>query len=210
MKISELAARTGIPLATVKFYQREGLLPPGEKSAPNQAEYGEAHVQRLNLIRALMGVGGLGIAATKEVIDAFESVSLGWAFGVAQRAISGASRPQDPDPSPASRERVVALVKEQGWNVEDANPGIDIVARALDGFAAMGLDVPPDYLASFASAAAEAAEADMKLLEDLPNPEQAAEVMVVGTVLGDPLFAGLRRIAQEHASRDHFPAEEPR
>jgi hypothetical protein len=33
-----------------------------------------------------------------------------------------------------------------------------------------------------------------------------AETVVVGTVLGDALFAGLRRIAQEHSSHTMFPA----
>ena len=30
MKISELSAATDVPVATLKYYLREGLLPPGE------------------------------------------------------------------------------------------------------------------------------------------------------------------------------------
>ena len=41
MRISELSAQTGVPVPTIKYYLREGLLPEGERSAPTQAAYGE-------------------------------------------------------------------------------------------------------------------------------------------------------------------------
>ena len=37
MRISELARRSGLPVATVKYYLREGLLPAGEPTAATQA-----------------------------------------------------------------------------------------------------------------------------------------------------------------------------
>ncbi len=33
--------------------------------------------------------------------------------------------------------------------------------------------------------------------------------MLVGTVLGDPLFAGLRRLAQQDATHNLFPVPDP-
>lgn len=44
MRTSELADRAGVPLSALKYYQREGLLPPGVRTAPNQASYGDHHV----------------------------------------------------------------------------------------------------------------------------------------------------------------------
>ena len=41
MRISELSARTGVPVATIKYYLREGLLPEGERTAPTQATYAD-------------------------------------------------------------------------------------------------------------------------------------------------------------------------
>ena len=38
MKISELSSRTGVSIPSLKFYLREGLLPQGQLSAPNQAD----------------------------------------------------------------------------------------------------------------------------------------------------------------------------
>lgn len=206
MRISELAAQAEVPLSAVKYYQREGLLPQGEKTAPNQTTYDQTHVQRVRLIRALLGTGGLSVTAAKEVIAALDSTSLPEVFSVAQQAMS-TPRTSEPAPTPRSRERVLALARSQGWAFLEDNPGIDAAARALDGLAAIGFEAPDAYLASYASAAATAAIADLGALTSLPTPEQRTELMVVGSVLGDPLFAGLRRLAQEDATHTRFPIE---
>ena len=206
MRISELASLAETPLSAVKYYQREGLLPEGEKSAPNQTSYGAEHVQRVKLVRALLVTGGLSIAATKEVIAALDSSSLPEAFGVAQHAMS-APRANEPTASEESRKRITQLAQTQGWAHTDVNPGIEAAARALDGLAAIGFDAPDSYLSSYARAAHEAAQADLRALADLPSVEQATELMVVGTVLGDPLFAGLRRLAQQDATYNQFSPE---
>ncbi|MFC9487519.1 MerR family transcriptional regulator, partial [Streptomyces hydrogenans] len=72
MRIGELSRRTGVSVPTIKFYVREGLLPAGRLTSPNQAAYDETHVRRLRLIRALMDVGGLSVAAVREVITAVD------------------------------------------------------------------------------------------------------------------------------------------
>src|SRR5215207_3162684 len=63
MRISDRSAQTDIPVATVKFYLRENLLHPGVRTAVTQAQYEQSHVARLWLIRALLGPGGLSVAA---------------------------------------------------------------------------------------------------------------------------------------------------
>ena len=73
MKISELSRRSGVPLATIKFYQRERLLPPGTATAPNQARYDERHVRRLALIRALRETGGLSLATIGRIVAALDA-----------------------------------------------------------------------------------------------------------------------------------------
>ena len=55
MRISALATAADVPLATVKFYLREGLLHPGAATSATQASYDESHVRRIRLIRALTG-----------------------------------------------------------------------------------------------------------------------------------------------------------
>ncbi len=61
MRISDLGRRSGLSIPTIKFYIREGLLPPGTRTARNQARYGEAHVERLRVIRILRRDAGLGV-----------------------------------------------------------------------------------------------------------------------------------------------------
>ena len=90
MRISELSSQTGVPVATIKFYLRENLLQPGARTAATQAQYDDSHVVRLRLIRALLGPGGLSVAAAHRVIRAVEEPpeSLHELLGVAANAVA--------------------------------------------------------------------------------------------------------------------------
>jgi DNA-binding transcriptional MerR regulator len=79
MRLAELVRRSGVPRSTIKFYLREGLLPAGEAVGRNQARYGPAHLERLELIRALREVAGLQldvIARVARQLD--EAAARGW------------------------------------------------------------------------------------------------------------------------------------
>lgn len=51
LKIGELAARTGCQVETIRFYEKEGLLPVPPRSAANYRLYDDAHIERLTFIR---------------------------------------------------------------------------------------------------------------------------------------------------------------
>jgi Cd(II)/Pb(II)-responsive transcriptional regulator len=51
MKIGELAAATQTQVETIRYYEREGLLPHAARSEGNYRIYGPAHVERLAFIR---------------------------------------------------------------------------------------------------------------------------------------------------------------
>jgi Cd(II)/Pb(II)-responsive transcriptional regulator len=51
MKIGELAAIANCTPDTIRFYEKEGLLPPAERTGSNYRKYGHAHIERLRLIR---------------------------------------------------------------------------------------------------------------------------------------------------------------
>lgn len=54
LRIGELAAAAGVSIATVKYYIREGLLPPPPvKTGRTMAYYDAAYLERLKLIRRL-------------------------------------------------------------------------------------------------------------------------------------------------------------
>jgi len=218
--MAELSERSGVPVATIKYYLRERMLPVGEYTSPNQAVYDERHVDRLKLVRALLEVGGLSVSAVVAVLAAVddEEMPLTWAFGVAQHAL-----PNPIDPTAPRRARLhelapgevvdidplhpelAAVFAARGWAVSADNPGIAMAARVLDTYESLGLSHLKSTLAPYAEAAERVAEADLGAVGLRDDRAERVESVVVGTVLGDALFAGLRRIAQEHISQQVFP-----
>lgn len=51
MKIGELAKTTGTPVETIRYYEREGLLPEAGRTEANYRVYDQTHAQRLAFIR---------------------------------------------------------------------------------------------------------------------------------------------------------------
>lgn len=51
MKIGELASQTGAQVETIRYYEREGLLPETARTEGNYRIYGTSHVERLCFIR---------------------------------------------------------------------------------------------------------------------------------------------------------------
>ena len=51
MKIGELAKATDCQVETIRYYERENLLPPPARSEGNYRLYTQAHVERLTFIR---------------------------------------------------------------------------------------------------------------------------------------------------------------
>lgn len=51
MKIGELAAATGTPIETIRYYERDGLLPPPGRSDGNFRIYDDTHLARLTFVR---------------------------------------------------------------------------------------------------------------------------------------------------------------
>lgn len=49
--IGELGERTGCPVQTIRYYEREGLLPPAGRTRGNYRLYGPTHLERLSFIR---------------------------------------------------------------------------------------------------------------------------------------------------------------
>ncbi|MEI4273417.1 MerR family transcriptional regulator [Klenkia sp. LSe6-5] len=209
MRIAELAAASGVSATSIKWYVSEGLLPPGERTGYNQTEYGNDHLTRLRLIRSLVEVGGLSVAAAKDVLAAADDPAhpFGDTLGIAQASLP---RPTSP-PSTESLARVADVARRQGWVVHDGNPGLAAAAAVLDRYLALGRDDLAAVLPAYARAAEVVAEADLDTVSKKldAGPATAAQTVVVGTVLGDALLAGLRRMAQESESVRRFGTGSP-
>ncbi|QWT24239.1 MerR family transcriptional regulator [Subtercola sp. PAMC28395] len=204
MRMAELSSVAGVPVATIKYYLREGLLQAGVASSPNQASYDDEHVRRLRLIRALLDVGGLSILSAREVIDSiYSDSSLAETFAVAQNTVSETLDVEQIDPE--ALQRIDALVSD--WKYLPANPGRLAAGRVLSTFDAVGQRDDRGWFGRYKTAALVAAEADLDEIETRQSRESQAETVVVGTVLGDALFAALRRIAQEHVTQQRYSPE---
>jgi len=202
VRVGELSRRSGVPIPTIKYYLREGLLAPGVATAANQAEYTEEHVRRLRLIRALIDVGGVSVAGAREVVGALaaedEPLEL---LGVAQEAVAPRRRAgRETAEWAAARERVLRLIAERGWLIHPESTAIDLVADTL----AVGetLDVAElfDNLDEYVDAAVGLAAMEVRTVLDRPDPAARMELVVLGTVLGEALFSGLRALAHQHES----------
>ena len=201
MRMAALSDVSGVPVPTIKFYLREGLLPRGDVSVPNQADYSELHVRRLRLIRALIEVGGITIAAAREVLGAIDSdLPVEHTFGIAQHAVS-----ERIDPADLPQHALDTVdAATSGWLVHPDNPGRLTAARALLAFERAGQKDLRGWVERYAAAALQVAEADLDEVDARQGREAKAEIVVVGTALGDALFSGLRRAAQEHVSATRY------
>jgi len=57
MKIGELAKRSGCEVETIRYYEREGLLPEPARSGGNYRQYNEQDAERLLFIRHCRSLG---------------------------------------------------------------------------------------------------------------------------------------------------------
>lgn len=198
MRISELSARSGVSVPTLKYYLREGLLPPGRATGARSAEYGDDHLERVRLVRALVESGGLSIAGVRKVVAALDSPppTRHELMGVAQYALA---RERNPAADPGWRKVAGALLDDLGWQVSEESPYRADLAAALEAAVAAGLEGGGRHLAAYAKAMHRVAQIDVRNLPP-ESPEAALRTVVLGNVLLDPVLAALRRLAQEDVS----------
>ena len=213
MRISELSRRTGVPVATIKYYRREGLLPEGRALNPTTVEYNEEHIQRLRLIRSLIQLGGLSVARTREVLeaverplDAFETLAVvHHALPVPSAETSGKSGEEhegaaEEAASDGAVERVEALIESMNWQISDASPHRPALAESLAALSRLGTDYTAADLIPYARLATSTADLDFAQFEGIEDRIALAERAVVLTVLFEPVVRLLRRLAQEDAN----------
>jgi DNA-binding transcriptional MerR regulator len=199
MWMAELSERSGLPVPTIKFYLREGLLPAGEATGATRARYAESHVRRLRLIRALVEVAGLGLDAVRSILTAVDNpaLSLHELVGAAHTQLSAANA-ATPVSEEASR-RVDDLVRRSRWRVAPGSAHRAALARALDTMSGLERPVSDALLDEYARAMVAVARHEVASVAS-DEPEVAMERAIVGTVLLEPVLLTIRRMAQEHIS----------
>jgi DNA-binding transcriptional MerR regulator len=204
MRVGELSKRSGVPVPTIKYYLREGLLPVGVLTSPNQAHYDDEHLRRLRLVRALVDVGGLSIASVREVLSAIDTreESLHEKLGAVQEAIS---QPGPVELDPLAIEDVQAFFARQGEtecvDVTESNV-THMLAAALSAARSVGHDHFRDLLDPYLEGLKIIAQADIEYVARHASTDDVIEGMVVGTLIGDAVIKAVRRLAHAQVSRE--------
>jgi DNA-binding transcriptional MerR regulator len=209
MRISELARHSGVPVATIKFYLREGLLPKGEATSATRAEYTGAHLRRLRLVRALVEVGDLPLSRVRAVLRVVDdpATDLHRALGTLHYAV--ADDPPAPEDDPgwdAARRRTDDLLAGLGWRVTDHAPDRRRLTRAVAAMAELGRPVDDGALRAYAAAAHTAAEHDVARIGPGDTREEVLEYAVLVSALMEQAMTALHRLAREDVSAARFAA----
>ncbi|MEV0620355.1 MerR family transcriptional regulator [Nonomuraea sp. NPDC050404] len=199
MRISELSAKSGVTIPTIKYYLREGMLHQGEQMAATRAEYDDTHLRRLRVIRAMLEVGRLPVAAIKEVVAAVEdeSLPLHRMLGTAHYALGPAVEPESSEEWVSARAEVDELVTELGLNIMSYAPTRDELTQTLVRMRQLGVEM--DW-ATYAEAAKRVAATDVSDIQFDGPRDEAVETLVLGSVLKGRALDALRRMAQESES----------
>ncbi|WP_037604095.1 MerR family transcriptional regulator [Streptacidiphilus rugosus] len=217
MRLAELSGRSGVSTATIKFYLREGLLPPGRQVNASNAEYGEEHLRRLRLVRAMIQVGRIPVATVREVLGHVDDDSLGRSFrlGAAMWALPQVPEPDQEDEHLDSvREEVDSLLDHLGWSnalaLRTVSPSYRSLVLALAAFRRLGYGENTDIVAPYARLMQQMAVLDVDFMENHPTEAERVEFAILGTVLMEPALTALHRLAQEEeTARRYGLAHEP-
>nr|WP_269151224.1 MerR family transcriptional regulator [Spelaeicoccus albus] len=196
----------GVPVATVKYYLREGLLPAGRLTSATQAQYDTTHVARLNLIRALAGAGGLSVAAIRDVLAGIDQPpeSVAEVLGTAHRALGTPLGTPEKGPEARPHPSVMPLLEKLGWWIDGLDQqALDDASAALYALDAADFPISENELIAYGRSMEAMAQTE---IAGIPNGsrEEAVRYVVLGTILIEPLILALRRLAHDDAAIRRF------
>ncbi|WP_182920256.1 MerR family transcriptional regulator [Nocardioides cavernaquae] len=194
MRISQLSEQAGLPVGTVKFYLRTGLLHAGRATSATQAVYDQSHVERLRLVRALLEVGKLSHAEIQRILAALSAPPTEplQTMEVLGLAAADGNLEELPDLTEAR-----GVVEELGWNISEDSPHLPALARALGALGGLGVLPSRDRIRVYAEAASHVARNDVTVVTEA-DAEIRALVAAAGTALYDAFLTALRRLATEN------------
>jgi AcrR family transcriptional regulator len=122
--ISELSRVTGTPATTIRFYMREGMLPPPERRGKTRAYYGPIHVKRLLDIRKMREKSDLSIREIKEQLAS---------------AIRGDEKPEAGEQAPFDRKEDIInaateLFRARGYDNTSLNDIVELAKISKGSF----------------------------------------------------------------------------
>jgi DNA-binding transcriptional MerR regulator len=204
--VQELARAADVTVASIKFYVREGLLPPGDTSRPRRAYYDDRHVRRLAVIRALRDVARLPIDVIRRAVGALDASGADSVDAIAP-AIDALEGPPERSPDEAlqaARREVADLFTRERLDVRAEAGSRETLARTLVAVRRIddhiGIEDVRRWLRAMREAAREEIENDRTKALLRSDKEGALEIAIMGTVVYEPILLALRRALHEHYS----------
>ena len=193
MKISELATATGVPLATIKLYQREGLLMPGDAVTRTRSDYGPQHVERVTTIRTLAALPGYTYQVLRELFGLIDDSSR-----PASERI-GAAVPKLPAASTASESIPLALAaaRSLGLELDEESAVAGQFGAALKSAEAVGIPCSDERLAFYWNHIRAIAEFELAGVAEAADPNAAVQYAITGTAVYEHLILSMRRLAHQ-------------
>ncbi|CAM5412490.1 MerR family transcriptional regulator [Streptomyces canus] len=214
MRLAELSEHSGVSTATIKYYLREGLLPPGRQINATTADYDEEHLRRLRLVRAMIQVGRVPVAKVREVLGHVDDDSLGLSIrlGAALWALPQVPEPDEDDEFVrAAHQEVTALLDRLGWGnakqLTTISPAYRSLVVAVAAFRRLGHEWGAEQLAPYAELMHRTAVLDLDHLETHPSEGERVEFAILGAIINEPLLQALHRLAQEEESTRRYGFE---
>jgi DNA-binding transcriptional MerR regulator len=212
VRIGALSQASGVSVPTIKFYVREHLLPAGRPTAsPNQVEYDESHLRRLILLRALIEVGGLSLATTRNAVKRLEfrtATPRDVLLALLVAPESGkADNGGEPEERTGAQKAVNRLMRDRGWqDAATSAPASDLV-RAVTALRRLGHEVSDTRLGLYADAAEKLTKRELAADSPQASEGSAAESALVEAVVLGSVLTSMRQLAHLRASDDP-PARE--
>lgn len=147
MRLQELSEITRMPIASIKYYLREGIVPAGRLVTATRAQYDDGHVRRIRTIQTLRNVNGLRVEQIRAIVELVDrGASRVEIMKALQREVQALG-----DPVPGRTEEGNAVVRLRGW------PDVPTAARGalddhLEEMARLGVPLPEDALEVYSRA----------------------------------------------------------
>ncbi|MGW9112595.1 MerR family transcriptional regulator [Microbacterium sp. NPDC055683] len=177
MKLSELSLRSGASVPTLKYWMREGILPPGALRNQTTAVYDERHRERVALIRTLREDFDLPIVRIRRLVSLIDDpgVPLLDVMQECQLIAVGLAPGGDGDDSGPVR----SVIRDLGWP-DAASIARDALASALDDAVRAGVPFSTETLTAYGRALAPFAAADIAVI----HPEGSRDAVARGLLRG--------------------------
>lgn len=200
MRISQLSQAADLPVGTVKFYLRTGLLHPGRATSATQAIYDESHLERLRLVRALLETGKLSHAEIQRVLAALaapQAAPEAAPLDTLEMLSLATAEPADVEAASVDLAAARDVVLQLGWSISEDSPHLPALANALSALQSIGVAPSAERMRVYAEAASHVARNDVATVTEA-DPAVRALVAAAGTALYDAFFTALRRLAVEN------------